>query len=90
MCPGDAWRGLQEEMPVIDDDNMSVMSDATMDTLNTNQVGVIPLRTEREGNWRRFDWYGLGRRLQSHSHKETPRKQLNRSDLFEIRAPGVV
>lgn len=63
MCPGDAWRGLQEEMPVIDDDNMSVMSDATMDTLNTNQVGVIPLGTEREGNWRRFDWYGVGRCL---------------------------
>ena len=28
----------QEELPPIDDDAMSVMSDATMDTLNTNQV----------------------------------------------------
>ena len=33
----------QEELPPIDDDAMSVMSDATMDTLNTNQVTVSRL-----------------------------------------------
>ena len=49
--PKVTWRGFmigfccemmvglrQEELPPIDDDAMSVMSDATMDTLNTNQV----------------------------------------------------